>query len=274
MPDPAALPRTLILGGTSEARELAGQLVADGVQVTSSLAGRVADPAMPVGGVRIGGFGGPEGLTDYLRREHIAVVVDATHPFATMISASAVTACAAAGVPLLRLARPGWAQHPAAGNWRWVDSYSGAARAAGELGSRIFLTTGRSTLTHFARLEAPYVLVRLVDQIDQPLPTGWRMIRSRGPYTVDGERSLMAEHGIDVLVTKDSGGQLTAPKLTAAAELGVPVVVVRRPADPAGAQQVSSVDAAVDWVRVRLGSVTSPVGYAPNRPRSAPPGLR
>jgi precorrin-6A/cobalt-precorrin-6A reductase len=100
------------------------------------------------------------------------------------------------------------------------------------------------------------------------------VIRSRGPYTVDGERSLMAEHGIDVLVTKDSGGQLTMPKLTVAAELDVRVVVVRRPADAVGAQQVSTVDAAVEWVRLRLASVTSTAGYAPNRPRSAPPGPR
>jgi precorrin-6A/cobalt-precorrin-6A reductase len=253
MPPPA----TLILGGTSEARELAGRLVADGLAVTSSLAGRVADPALPAGTVRIGGFGGPEGLTDFLRREPIAVVVDATHPFAAMISASAVTACAAAGAPLLRLARPGWAEHPAAGSWQWVDSYPDAARAAGALGCRIFLTTGRSTLAHFARLEASYVLVRLVDPIDQPLPSGWRVIRSRGPYTVEGERSLMAKHGIDVLVTKDSGGELTAPKLTAAGELDVRVVVVRRPADHVGAPQVSTVDAAVEWVRCMLTGPTN-----------------
>jgi precorrin-6A/cobalt-precorrin-6A reductase len=147
-------------------------------------------------------------------------------------------------------------------------------RAVSELGSRVLLTTGRSTLTQFAGLAASSVLVRLVDPIDWPLPSGWRVIRSRGPYTVDGERSLMAEHGIEVLATKDSGGELTAPKLTAAAELGVRVVVVRRPADPLGAQQVSGVDTAVDWVRRRLESVTSTAGYAPNRPRSAPPGPR
>jgi len=236
---------------------LARRLVDEGFTVTSSLAGRVADPALPPGEVRIGGFGGSEGLTDFLRRERIAVLVDATHPFAATISGSAVTACASADVPLLRLARPGWAQHPLAGSWRWVDSYSEAVRAAGELGSRILLTTGRSTLSRFAGLGAPYVLVRLVDPIDQPLPSGWQMIRSRGPYTVDGERSLMAEHRIDLLVTKDSGGQLTAPKLTAAAELGVPVVVVRRPADPVGAPQVSTVDAAVCWVRCTLAGPTT-----------------
>jgi precorrin-6A/cobalt-precorrin-6A reductase len=252
VPDPALLIRTLILGGTSEARDLARRLVADGLAVTSSLAGRVADPALPAGAVRIGGFGGPAGLTEYLRRERIAVVVDATHPFAATISASAVAACTAAGVPLLRLARPGWADHPLASSWRWVDSYPDAARVASGVGARIFLTTGRTTIIHFTVLDASYVLVRLVDPIDRPLPTGWRVIRSRGPYTVEGERELMAAHGIEVLVTKDSGGELTAPKLTAAAELGVPVVVVRRPADPVGASQVSTVEEAVGWVRLAL----------------------
>jgi precorrin-6A/cobalt-precorrin-6A reductase len=260
VPDPAIPIRTLILGGTSEARALAQRLVADGVTVTSSLAGRVADPALPAGAVRIGGFGGPDGLADYLRRERIAVVVDATHPFAATISASAALACTAAGVPLLRLARPGWATHPLATSWRWVDSYPDAVRVAGELGSRVFLTTGRTTLSHFVALRASYVLVRLVDPIDRPLPTGWRVIRSRGPYTVEGEHELMAEHGIDVLVTKDSGGELTAPKLTAAAELGVPVVVVRRPADPVGASQVSTVEEAVGWVhQVRAVRAGGPV---------------
>ena len=256
MPDPALLIRTLILGGTSEARDLARRLAADGLAVTSSLAGRVADPALPAGAVRIGGFGGPGGLTDYLRRERIAVVVDATHPFAATISASAVAACAAAGVPLLRLARPGWADHPLAAGWRWVDSYPDAARAADELGSRIFLTAGRTTLSQFAGVGASFVLVRLVDPIRDVLPAGWQVIRSRGPYTIEGERALMAGHGIDLLVTKDSGGALTVPKLTAAAELGVRVVVVRRPAEPVGVLQVSTVEAAAGWVSLALAGPT------------------
>jgi len=263
VPDPAPPIRTLILGGTSEARELARRLVDDGLDVTSSLAGRVADPALPAGAVRIGGFGGPDGLADYLRRERIAVVVDATHPFAVTISAAAVAACAATGVPLLRLARPGWAEHPLARSWEWVDSYPDAARVAGELGSRVFLTTGRSTLSQFAGLGASYVLVRLVDPVERALPAGWQVICSRGPYTVEGERLLLGEHAIDVLVTKDSGGQLTVPKLTAAAELDVPVVVVRRPVGPVGVQQVSTVLAAVDWVhQAWAGRAAGPVDRA------------
>ncbi|MET0863097.1 MAG: precorrin-6A/cobalt-precorrin-6A reductase, partial [Nakamurella sp.] len=156
-------PAVLILGGTAEARMLAASLTGTGVMVTSSLAGRVADPALPVGEVRIGGFGGSAGLAEYLAAEHFSLVVDATHPFATKMSAAAVAACGPGAVPLLRLARPGWADHPDAGSWCWVDSYLEAADAALDLGSRVFLTTGRTTLGHFARLGDTFVLVRLVE---------------------------------------------------------------------------------------------------------------
>ena len=244
----------LILGGTSEARSLADQLVEAGLSVTSSLAGRVVDPALPLGEVRIGGFGGPAGLDDYLRRNDIAAVVDATHPFATTISAAAITACAASSVPLLRLTRPGWTTHPDAGSWRWVDTHADAAVAARELGARIFLTTGRTTLPSFTALSDLFVLVRLVDAADRPLPTGWEVIRARGTYTVDGETRLMTTNGIDVLVTKDSGGAMTAPKLAAAARIGVSTVVVRRPvvAGSADVAQVCTVGQAVQWILRRV----------------------
>lgn len=244
----------LILGGTSEARGLAAALVELGLAVTSSLAGRVADPALPDGAVRIGGFGGAEGLTKYLRDNDFAAVVDATHPFADTMSRSAVTASAATGVPLLRLARPGWSTHPEAATWHWVDHYDRAAEVAAGLGERIFLTTGRTTLSHFQPLTDRFVLVRLVDAPDDNFPAGWLAIRSRGPYTVEGERALLAEHRIKVLVTKDSGGDLTAPKLTAARAAQVPVVIVRRPSTPTSVEQVSSVAEAVRWVSQRLPS--------------------
>lgn len=246
----------LILGGTSEARALAALLVAADRPVVSSLAGRVADPALPVGEVRIGGFGGAAGLADYLRRHDTVAVVDATHPFAGTMSASAITACAARAVPLLRLTRPGWAAHPDAGAWHWVDSHADATAAARNLGYRIFLTTGRTTLPSYMSLADRKVVVRLVDVADRPLPASWRLIRGRGPYTVDGETSLMAEHGIQVLVTKDSGGDMTAPKLTAAAALGVQVVMVRRPTvvGSAGVPHVESADQAARWAIDRTGA--------------------
>lgn len=247
MPEPAVL----ILGGTGEARSLARGLAEVGVPAVSSLAGRVRDPALPVGAVRIGGFGGPAGLAEYLRAERIRAVVDATHPFATGISASAATACAATGTPLLRLARPGWADHPLAGSWQWVDGPAQAVRSAA--GRRVLLTTGRRTLSEFTALEAPFVLVRLVDPVTEPLPPHWRVLTSRGPYTVSGERALLHEHRIATLVTKDSGGAMTEPKLLAAAEAGVPVIVLRRPASTPGVPAVPAVAAAVTWVRETLG---------------------
>lgn len=241
----------LILGGTGEARALARGLADLDVPIVSSLAGRVRDPALPVGEVRSGGFGGPVGLAEYLRTNRIRAVVDATHPFATGISASAATACAATGVPLLRLARPGWADHPMAETWQWVDGSAAAARAAA--GRRVLLTTGRRTLGDFISLEAPFVLVRVVDPVTTPLPAGWSVLTSRGPYTVPGELALLAEHRITTLVTKDSGGAMTEPKLLAAQRLGVRVVILRRPAAEPGVPAVADVTDSVAWVLGTIG---------------------
>ncbi|MFD8493154.1 cobalt-precorrin-6A reductase [Amycolatopsis sp. NPDC059657] len=235
--------KVLILGGTGEARALAEALTARGVPIISSLAGRVANPKLPVGEVRVGGFGGPAGLAEWLRENHIDAVVDATHPFAERIGASAFEAAATAQVRLLRLQRPGWSESPG-DDWRWVDSLDEAA--ANLPGDRVFLTSGRQGLAAFAGNDQ-WFLARCVDPPEPPLPRRIEILLDRGPYTVDGETRLLREHRIDVLVTKDSGGSMTSAKLTAARNLRVPVVVVRRPPRP-DVPTVSEPGQAVDWV--------------------------
>ncbi|GAB3712544.1 cobalt-precorrin-6A reductase [Mariniluteicoccus flavus] len=234
----------LVLGGTREARELAARLDEAGVRVVSSLAGRVSHPALPVGDVRMGGFGGADGLADHLREQEIRAVVDATHPFAAVISANAVEACDAVGVPLVRLVRPGWEDRPDARDWVWVDSMAEACGAMELLGERPFLTSGRQGLEHFAAWRQRWALVRVVD----PLPEGewphWTVLTTRGPFDLASELALMRDQDIEVLVTKNSGGTLTEAKLDAAARLGVGVVMVRRPEELAEVQ-VATVDDAL-----------------------------
>jgi precorrin-6A/cobalt-precorrin-6A reductase len=242
--------RILILGGTGEARELAAGLVAAGTDVLSSLAGRVRDPRLPEGPVRIGGFGGAEGLAAFLAAESVTAVVDATHPFAAGITANAARAAAAAGVPLLVLRRPGWEADPA---WHAVPDIGAAAAAVRAWpGERVFLTTGRRDLAAFAADDAHDFLVRTVDPPQGPVPARMTLILDRGPYTVEGESGLMREHRIGLLVTKNSGGPMTAAKLAAARDLGVGVVVVARPPLPSGSVVVSTVPEALRWLSANL----------------------
>jgi len=208
----------------------------------------VAEPVLPEGEVRIGGFGGPDGLADWLTRHRPRAVVDATHPFAAQITSSAARAAAATGIPLLRLQRPGWTPQPG-DRWQFVDSLAGAAEAVAGYRS-VFVTTGRQGVAAFAALPGR-VLVRAVDPPDAPLPEGTTLLLARGPFSVADERELMREHGVEVVVTKDSGGPLTEAKLSVARELGLPVVLVRRPPLPTGVAVVATVDEALSWVTKR-----------------------
>jgi precorrin-6A/cobalt-precorrin-6A reductase len=267
------MPRVLILGGTTEARALAGRLApavagsTASATVITSLAGRTSSPLLPAGEVRIGGFGGPSGLAAYLRSSSIDVVVDATHPFAAQISTNAAMATAEAGVPLIVLRRPGWTEGPGDAWHRVPDLAEAAAllarldasgfepgRPAPSLGRsalsapgplRVFLTTGRQGIGAFAEIDA-WFLARSVEPPTPPMPTRLEVLLDRGPFTLDGERRLLTDHHIDVLVTKDSGGP--GAKLTAARERGIPVVMIDRPPTPDGALTVASVEEAVDRI--------------------------
>ncbi|WP_069171512.1 cobalt-precorrin-6A reductase [Streptomyces griseus] len=244
----------LVLGGTTEARRLAESLTAEkGIRVTSSLAGRVTRPRLPPGEVRVGGFGGAGGMAEWLRAHRVDAVIDATHPFAGTISFNAAAAAATVHVPLLALRRPGWV--PSDGDrWHTTGSLAGAAELLPGLGRRVFLTTGRMGLAAFAGLDALWFLVRSVDAPEAPCPARMEVLLDRGPFTLEGERALLRRHGIDVLVTKDSGGAATAPKLTAAREAGIPVVVVRRPPVPEGVPVAGTPEDALAWLREVTGA--------------------
>ena len=249
-------PRILILGGTGEAADLARSLVGDygdRLEVLTSLAGRTHAPAELPGRVRRGGFGGAGPLADYLKDHKIAAVIDATHPFAAQISANAVSACAIAGVPRLVLSRPCWT--PKSGdNWSYFDTVKVAAQALPQFGRRAFLTIGMQELAPFWDLPGMWLLVRLIELPLDPLPVAnVETIAARGPFSVAGERMVMESHKIDVLVTKSSGGAATAAKLTAARQLGLPVVMISRPPAPKG-PSVNGIQAVIDWIIGRLGS--------------------
>ncbi|OBH59907.1 cobalt-precorrin-6A reductase [Mycobacterium sp. E2479] len=241
--------RVLLLGGTGEARALANALHPR-VDIISSLAGRVPDPALPVGPVRIGGFGGVDGLRRWLRDEHIGAVVDATHPFAATMTAHAATACGELAIPHLILARPAWDP----GTAIVVESDAVAAETVARQGySRIFLTTGRSGVRAFADSDAWFLIRAVTDPDASTLPRHHRVVLSRGPYRYDDELALLRAHRIDALVTKNSGGDMTRAKLDAAAALDVSVVMVARPPLPAGALTAATVREAAEWVGALAG---------------------
>ncbi len=238
--------KLLILGGTAEAVELARACAArSNVVVISSLAGRTRAPSLPPGEVRIGGFGGVAGLVRFLADRAIDRVIDATHPFAVRIGAHAALACRETGVPRLRLLRPPWTREPG-DQWTEVADLTEAAQRLPGLGRRVFLTVGHQDLEAFAGTDL-WFLVRTVDAPGAlPLRQG-QWLAGRGPFAVEDELALLRAHGIDVLVTKASGGAATYAKLAAARQLGLPVLMVRRPPPPPG-PVVDSVEAALAWL--------------------------
>lgn len=243
--------RVLILGGTSEASALA-RLIAGDVRFEAvlSLAGVTSSPATQPVAVRTGGFGGAKGLADHLQQAGVGALIDATHPFADRISANAAEAARIAGVPLIAVRRPPW--EPQAGDrWRQVADLGAAARALGEAPKRVLLTVGRQDLAAF--LTAPHhsYVVRSVDPpASELLPPDAEVITARGPFDEAGERALMAARGIEVLVTKNSGGEATRAKLDAARALGIAVVMVARPQLPP-VETVAGAEEAYAWLERR-----------------------
>jgi len=226
MPAPEAL-HLLILGGTAEAAELArraDERFGGHIRITNSLAGRTERPTALIGALRIGGFGGTEGLAAYVAENAVDAVIDATHPFAATISSHAHEAAAAIGTPLLRLDRPPWPRHPL-DRWIEVDDLPGAARALTRLGRRVWLTLGRSDLGAFAGLDRHWFLVRMIDRPPTSLPLAqYELLLSRGPFSLPEERLLIHRHGIEV-----------------------PVIMITRPPPPPG-PRVNDVDGALDWL--------------------------
>lgn len=253
VPEP---PHLLILGGTAEGAALAAaaeRQFGAALRITTSLAGRTPRPARLPGLVRIGGFGGAAAMVAYLAAERIGLVIDATHPFAVRISAEAAEACRAAAVPLLAIDRPVWCRQP---DDRWIEvgDLVAAATALSDLGRRVFLTVGGRGLEAFTGLAHHHFLLRLVaaPAAPPPLPS-YALLLARGPFTLADERRILAEHAIEVLVAKASGGSATEAKLVAARERRLPVVIVRRPQKPAG-EHVDGIAEAIGWIEARLSA--------------------
>ena len=238
----------LILGGTTEASVLARQVAGNPrLAPILSLAGRTTNPrAQPIA-TRTGGFGGIKGLVRYLRDEAIEAVIDATHPYADQMSAHAVAACRETGVPLASLVRPEW-QAEAGDRWQVVPSFDTAASALGATPRRVFLSLGRQELHVFAAAPQHHYIARLIERPERAdLPPDLRLVQARGPFDREAELRLLTEEQIDVMVSKNSGGDATYAKIEAARALALPVVMVARPQKPAG-QVLTDIEQAVVWL--------------------------
>jgi precorrin-6A/cobalt-precorrin-6A reductase len=249
--------RILILGGTMEARLLAERLAdRSELSVTLSLAGRTAAPGRQPVPVRSGGFGGAAGLADYLLSQRIDVLVDATHPFASRISANAVAAAQRAETPFLALRRPPW--RPVAGDrWTDVNDVGEAVRALGSSPRRVFVTLGRNELLPFVDAPLHHYLIRSVDPVDPPLRLPHAAyLTGRGPFAEADDRALMTANAIDVVVAKNSGGDATYGKIAAARSLGIGVIMLRRPPAP-DAPAVETIEDAIAWLDHALTSATA-----------------
>jgi precorrin-6A/cobalt-precorrin-6A reductase len=255
-----AMKRLLILGGTGDAVKLVARAIdLPGLEVITTLAGRTNNPKTVVGTVRVGGFGGEAGLVEYLQKQKIDLIIDATHPFAAQISWHVAGAATTVGIPWLMLVRPAWTRSRSVGHaespeddWIEVERIETAVKAIPASAERIFITIGRQQLAPFASLIDKWCLMRSIDPPDPsiPLPPG-KLLLDRGPFSLEGERELLREYRIQAIVSKNSGGDATYAKIIAARELGIPVVMIQRPIEPEG-DRVADVASAIEWLQQRL----------------------
>ncbi|KDQ05203.1 cobalt-precorrin-6A reductase [Rhodococcus sp. GOMB7] len=238
----------LLLGGTGEGRVIASRLAGSAdLEVVTSLAGRVRDPRWPEGEVRIGGFGGAEGLSEWLSANDIRAVLDATHPFAARITQNAFEACLANSVPYAMYRRPPWREQPG-DTWLPARDLDHAAELVPTVGSRVFLTIGRQGVSAFDRVKSVSFLVRSIDPPSGTWPPHAQLLLARGPFDIEAEVDLMRTHSIDVVITKNSGGEQTYAKIAAARQLSIPVIVVERPPIPATVPAFDTEAEAMDWL--------------------------
>jgi len=246
--------RALILGGTSDASQLAAEIARAGFDAVYSYGGRPRAPAEQPLPTRIGGFGGASGLADYMRREGITHVIDATHPFAAEMSRNAVAACAETGTPLIAIERSPWVKTPG-DNWIEVGDVNAAVAALPELPAKVFLAIGRQHIAPFATKSQHAYTLRFVDPPEAPLPFAADVIVSRGPFTLDGELEMLRTRGVMWIVARNSGGDGARAKIDAARTLGLPVIMIARPELPER-QRVESVAEIMQWLghRTCLGA--------------------
>jgi precorrin-6A/cobalt-precorrin-6A reductase len=253
----SGMTRILVLGGTTEARELAERLAGrSDLDVTLSLAGRTAAPAHQPVPVRSGGFGGAAGLADYLRREHVGVLIDATHPYASGISANASAAAQISNVQLVALRRPPWVA-VTGDRWFEVGDVTGAVGALGPKPRRVLVALGRNELAPLTQAPQHFYLIRSVDPVDPPLRLPHAAyVTGRGPFAEADERALLRAHEVDVVIAKNSGGSATYGKIAAARALGLEVIMLRRP-PAANAPNVATVEEAIAWLDHALTSAAA-----------------
>ncbi len=272
--------RLLLLGGTTESLALAEQLAQKpaehpGLTVITSLAGRTVAHRLPPGEIRVGGFGGAAGLAAYLESAAIDLVVDATHPFAATISRNAALACNSAGVPRLQLLRPAW-ERVTGDLWHGVPNIDAAAKALPAAGQTVFLAVGRQELARFAGSPGLRLIARMIDPPDDNRAdnsganrcgsfSDFEIILARGPFGEADEEALFKSAHVDMIVSKNSGGDATYAKIAAARRLGIPVLMIDRPAPEPG-DNAATVDAALAWISAQLSLATA--NTAASQPRN------